>query len=338
MSGNENKGGGSPTAFDPALQSEKLGFEPEQMVACESCGRRNPPNRIACLYCANGLSIDPTKVEAIRPGLKRPEIWERGFNLIVRQSEAADSVDISKASQVLSLDERELEDLLGSPVPLPIARYATERDAAAVSDVLSKLGLSTLIVSDEALGRDKPPRRLRSISFHDDSISLLLFNTGEWVSLSASDLLLAVEGVISESRVDQLEKRRLRKGSKVLDGSSTSSIEPVLDLYINDDRTGYRVNPTGFDFSCLADKKSMLSADNLKILTERIVEFCPTVRYLSEYSLLRQKLGKIWDIESRQESTGMRFAGLGRRGFGTVSSTSNLTQFTMFSRLQRELI
>jgi hypothetical protein len=336
MSEKENKGGRSSTGFDPSIQSEKLGFDPELMVACASCGRNNPPNRVACLYCAGGLPIDPTTVETIRPSLRKPDAWERGFNLILRSSDA--DLDMERASEVLALEPGELVEIIHSGLPLPLARVESVGNAEAVREILLKLGLSTIIVSDDALAGEKPPRRLRSIRFRGDSLSLILFNTGEEFSVSDSDLFLAVEGVISQSRVDQLEKRRLRRDSKVLDGSSSASIEPVLDLYTRDDQIGFRIQPAGFDFSCLGDEKVMLSANNFKTLTGKIVNFSPTLRYVSEYPMLRKVLGRVWEIESREESAGLRHTGLGQKAFGTISSTSNLIQFTRFSRLLQQFL
>lgn len=337
MTGKEEKTDSLRAGFDPAMQSEKIGFEPDQMQACGSCGRKNPPDRSACLYCGSVMAVDPTAVSEIRSVLSKPEAWEPGFNLIL-QPGSGGVADIGRASQILSLSSGEIAEIARTGLHFPIARVKTARDAKTLAEVLTRLGLITLIVGDKTLDGNRPPKRLRSINFSGDTISVVLFNSGDEVIFSTSEIFLAVEGVISESRVDQIEKRRVRGDNRVIDGSSSTSIDPVLDLYSIDDRLGYRILPTGFDFSCLGEEKGILSGENFKLLTQRIVINLPNLRYISSYQQNRQLLGSVWEIESLQENTGLRHTGLGQKAYGTVSSTSNAKQFTMFSRLQRQLL
>ncbi len=338
MAENESITNEPAASFDPAIQSEKLGFDAQQLVECDSCGRKNPPNRLTCLYCAGALAIDPQAVETITTGLRKPDTWERGFNLVLKAPLAHDAVDVDRAAQVLSLEKDDLVAIMQARLLLPVARADSERSANSVKDVLAKLGIETMVVSDQSLAEDKPPTRLRSISFDDNSFTLRLFNTGEDIVIQASDLVLVVEGVISVSRVDQLEKKRLRGANRMLDETSSTSDESLLDVYTRGDMNGYRVQTAGFDFSGLGAEKGMLAADNLKKLKDRLVNVSPEVKYIDEYRSLRQLLGYVWEIELRQESKGLQHAGIGQKGFGTVASTSNLSQFTKFSRLQRHLL
>ena len=49
------------------------------------------------------------------------------------------------------------------------------------------------------------------------------------------------------------------------------------------------------------------------------------------------RLGTVWEIESRNDPQRPKAFGVWQVEFGTVASTSNLNQFTKYSRLQWHL-
>jgi hypothetical protein len=326
-----------PTAFDPHIQSEDIAYKPDELVTCGGCGRANPPNRLHCLYCAHQLEIAPELAGAAALNLRKLEVWERGFNLVLRNPRAA--ADAVKIAALLSTEAESIEAILDAGVPLPLARVESEKDAAFLQTKLDQMGVNCSILADADLAADKPAARLSGIDFGDGTMGLRDFNTGDVTEIGTSDLVLIVDGLLSRSQVDSLEKKRRRsKENKIIEETATSADEAMLDLYARNDPAGFRVHLTGFDFSCLGERKGMLATENLQLLTELLVAKAPTAKFVDTYDAVRQALGDVWEVESRKDSQGLLRVGFGKREFGTVASTSNLNQFTKYSRLQRHLL
>ena len=324
-------------AFDPQIQSEDIAYEPDELVTCGGCGRTNPPNRLHCLYCAHQLEIAPELAGSAALNLRKLEPWERGFNLVLRNPRAA--ADAVKVAALLSTEAASIEAILDAGVPLPVARVESERDAAFLQTKLDQMGVNCSVLADADLAADKPPARLSGIDFGDGRLGLRDFNTGEVTEIEGGDLVLIVDGLLTRSQVDSLEKKRRRgKENKVIEESATSADEAVLDLYARNDPAGFRVHLTGFDFSCLGAQKGMLASENMQRLTGLLVARAPTAKFVDTYDSVRQALGDVWEVESRKDSQGLLRVGFGKREFGTVASTSNLNQFTKYSRLQWHLL
>ncbi|MDQ3256599.1 MAG: hypothetical protein M3R15_22375, partial [Acidobacteriota bacterium] len=68
---------------------ESRGFAVNEMVACETCLRANPPTRVLCLYCAAPLAVSAENVDLRRPALRRIEEWEGGYNVVLLPREGA---------------------------------------------------------------------------------------------------------------------------------------------------------------------------------------------------------------------------------------------------------
>lgn len=325
----------SRSAFDPRIQTENLAFDANEMISCGGCGRMNPPNRFKCVYCGRQLE---TKAEnsAIKLHLRKLELWERGWNVIVRATDAP--VDAGKIALVLAMGTDDLNAILDAGTALPLVRVETEDEAAVLSTKLEQLGLTCLTISDADLDADKPPVRLSGIDLHDGRIGLKTFNTGEVVTIDADNLALIVPGFIATSRMDTIEKKGRRGKSKLLDQTATTADESIVDLYTLDDRIGYRVYLAGFDFSCLGNDKRLLATENLKQLIDLLVRLAPNARLVNRYLSVRRAMGCVWELESRNDPQGLRRSGFGKRDFGTVTSTNNVNQFTKYSRLQWQLL
>lgn len=323
-------------SFDPKIQTENIAFDPETLIACSGCGRMNPPNRIDCVYCGGPLALAVKHAAMVTPNLRKLELWERGFNLIVRAKTL--NADPSSIAKYLSLDPDDVLAILDAGVEIPIARVESDREASIVQTRLGEFGLGCMIVSDDELAAEAPPKRLSGMDIVDQVISLTDFNTDRTVKFDVDDFVLLVPGSISTDRIDMLEKKRRGRKTKLLDEISTAADEMVLDIYTRGDSNGFRIHLSGFDFSCLGEDKGLLAGENLRLLIVRLAVVLPNAKLVNDYAAVRRVLGSVWDVESRKDSHGLQRSGFGKVEFGSTASSSNLNQFTKFSRLQRHLV
>ena len=89
--------------FDPQVQSENIAFDIDAMIECSSCGRMNPPNRLKCIYCAGKLMLAVDNAANIKPALRKLELWESGFNLVIR--EKIPQPELASIARYLSMDD-----------------------------------------------------------------------------------------------------------------------------------------------------------------------------------------------------------------------------------------
>ena len=324
------------STFDSRIQTEEIAFDAAEMIVCSDCGRNNPPNRLKCIYCAAVMDIDLERTTAVKPNLRKLELWESGHNLILKSQTA--TVNAARAANYLTIEPAVLAAILDFGTPLPLARVESEKEAAILQSGLASFGLDCTIVADRDLAPEKPPARLGSIRFLYGCLTVKDFNTGNVTQINADDLALIMPGLISQSRVDSIEKKGRRGKSKPIDETSTISDESILDIYSRGDSTGFRVPTTGFDFSCLDEDKGLLASENFRRLIVRLKEHAPNARVVNDYKAVRAALGYVWEVETRNDPKGMQNSGLGKRAFGHVATTSNLNQFTKYSRLQWRLL
>jgi hypothetical protein len=312
------------------LRAREIGFSHEELIECTACRKPNPPTRPSCLYCGASLGNDLIS----RFDIREPENWENGFNIIVVDARDADAERAKvQVASLLGMERAPVASILAAGRPVPLIRVESESSASSISAKMEALGIKTIIVDDDSLRPTSPPARLRSITFQGAKLNLELFNGGEIRSLEPEELVVVVTGVILQGRSELIEKRKLR-GSKVVSETATSSDEPVIDIYSKNDPMGQRIPASGFDFSCLGNDKSLIVIENMKRLTARLGEICPSVRLVEDYSSLRAILEHTWPSEDRRESEHIGFAG---RTVAKVSTSSNATQFTRYSRLQWRL-
>jgi hypothetical protein len=321
--------------FDPLLRTQNLAYGTTEMRVCEGCGRRNGASRLKCIYCAHDLDLRPEQNESVGPILRSLESWEHGFNLIIVENVCR---NLPAAAKFLSLETEALRSILNTGVPLPVVRVDNEQTAGHLRDGIEKFGFRSLIVADADLATETPPGRLRSLEIDAAGLVVRDFNTGTSTAIARDELAVMVIGLIRSGRVDSTERRR--RGGKVttLDEVTSASDEMVLDIYRRSDPVGFRVNLTGFDFSCLGDEKGILAGENLLRLIVRLRASVPNAKFIDSYGKIRAALGLTWEVDSRRASFGLRRAGVGKIEFGAVASRSNLNQFTKFSRLQWHLL
>jgi len=314
-------------------QSGRIAFRPEEMALCKVCDRANSPARLNCLYCGQELDR-PARLPETRTILRNPEPWEPAWNIVLLEN--AVGIDFHDISLLLAMEPNEIAQIVATNSPMPIARVESKASADSLTSDLAGLGLKCFVIGDAELNVDFQPVRLRSIKFLADGFSFQSFNTEKIAHIAADDLILIVEGIINRGRIESNEKRRRNSPSKVHSEVTMTSDERIVDIYVRGNSTGFRILPAGFDFSGLGKEMSQLAVENLERLVSAISALTPAAQ-LFDYTAVKRSLSLVWEIESRTDSLGLRQTGYGKREFGSISSTSNLRQFTGYSRLLRHI-
>lgn len=324
---------------DLPVEAEIMAFKPEEMNACQKCRRTNPPTRLRCFYCGAEIEINETNSHLLKPKLRKLEIWEKGFNLIYQpQASKADETKIAEIAKMLRLENADLKKILTNEKPLPLARAESQKEAEITRKRLEEYGLNTFILSDESLAIEKTTHRLRGIEFFDDKLILILFNRDEIVEIANKDLALIVTGAIFERKVEATERHNKKGDNTILQTTETASDESLIDIYSRENSIGYRILAKGFDFSCLEAEKGMLAKDNLKKLVKKLRDTAPTAKFVDDYLQMRGNLVNIWEVENRSDSKGVKRESMGKFSLGNLTITSNLSQFTKYSRLQWHIL
>jgi len=325
---------------DLPLTAEKPGFKPDEMLLCEKCARKNPPNRLKCFYCGEQLAISEAQAGSIMPNLKQMEAWEKGFNIILTNNGPAphSEENIRAAAKLLRQETQEVKSFLQKEQPLPLAKAGSSGEAGIIQERLREIGFETFIWPDDEIDLDSPPRRLRGLELNDETITFRLFNTNEEQTIRWDDLALIVTGSIFEKRVASSEKRKKNEEKQITESSETSRDEPVIDIYSCADNTGWRVLTNGFDFSCVGAQKSLLAGENMKKLVELLGSSAPNIKIEEDYLKVRAALGKVWLTEEKLASHKWQREAMGRFHFDNVTVSDNNAQFTKYSRLQWRLL
>ena len=316
-------------------RSEEVGYSPDKLRACESCGKPNGPNRAVCLYCGAAFAGVSPAIE-----IRDLESWENGYNVILVGTGDADPDHAVKIiGSKLGLETAALSSLLSSGKSVPIARVESEEVATAVANSLAELAIATRLVSDELLDVGTPHVRLRGLTFRDDELAMSLFNSAETVILSRGELALFVTGVIYESRTEATETKK-RGETKTLSESHTSQDQPFIDIYSLHDPVGWRIPSSGFDFSCLGEGKSLLAGKNLELLAAKLSAFAPAAKFVDDYPDVRPMLELVWPSEQRREAFGFQKGSVfaGKKERSSLKTSSNLTQVNKYSRLQWQIL
>lgn len=319
------------------VTNDNPAFRPDEIVVCQNCARGNPPTRLQCLYCAAELPLSEAQSAAVVPNLRPLELWEKGFNLILLPAENVSGESlINDISKLLRIEKEVVRRIVETNKMLPLIRTESVTEAENIKQKLKQNDIETSIIGDAELAADNSPQRLRGIEFFEDQIVLRLFNTDEIIALDAEHISVIVTGAIFRRKAESIEKRKKDK-TEILDTTQVSSDELLLDIYTTSDERGFRVAATGFDFSCL-DDKNILAMENMRRLVQKLREFAPAAKFVDDYAQIRHALGEIWEVEHRRDSQGLKRHGFGKFDFSRVESSSNLVQFTKYSRLQRHFL
>ena len=320
------------------LRTEGIAFKPEEMILCGKCARANPPTRLKCFYCGAEFEISDAQSAHIRTGLRKLENWEKGFNLIYSPDlQVQSNLNLAETAKILNLETENLQKILKAKTIIPVARTESEKEAEITAQKLRGQEFVVSVVSDETLAADKLPTRLRGLEFDGDKLILIYFNSNEIAEIRCEDLMLIVSGALFERKMESIEKRG-KDENKILDATETASDEILIDIYSRENSNGYRILAKGFDFSCLGSEKGITSAENMKKLTARLRQFAPNSRFVGDYLAVREILGYVWENEQRKESQGLKRRSFSKFDLSSVTTSSNLQQFTKYSRLQRQLL
>jgi hypothetical protein len=321
------------------LQSEKIGFQSEEMLFCTNCKRKSPPTRLKCMYCGTEMQIASEQEYQIKTHLRKMESWEKGFN-VVYLAKNLDWKDKNNENlaELLNKDKKEIEILFETKKALPLARLDSLKSTEILLNRLKSLGLICMIVSDEEMKLETASSRLRGINFFDDGISLKYFNTDNRDLILWDDIRLIVFGRIFERKLETAERRKRKEEHQIVNTTEISYDETVIDIYDKYSALGYRISAKGFDFSCLGDKKTLFANENMKSLIAVLQENAEYSRIDDEYANLRIHLKSVWEVEHKTDSNGWQREKFGSINRANLVTISNLEQFTRYSRLQWHLI
>lgn len=301
------------------------------LLACPACNRANGPTRTACLYCGAALPIGADSVQ--QPTFRQLEEWEAGYNVIAVPRTPALPDKLPEAAAWLKVAPDWLEQVAGSSVPLPLARLATADEAALTSRQLHNYGLATVLVTDQNLAvREFLPRRARAMQWAENGVTVQLTGGGVPFTAAWDEISVLVTGRLQQNRVEAQERPARNGVRETLDSREISQDEAVLDVYTADLARSWRVQISGFDFSCLGASKKLLAAENFAAFCAEMRERASRAVYQDAYLRVRPLLAQVWPLAQRTDSQGWQ-RNLRHTTRQITTSTTNDVQFTRFSRL-----
>jgi hypothetical protein len=320
----------------PLAANELQGFAPNEMVRCETCLRANPPTRANCLYCAAALPAGKRIMDQRAITLKPLEDSAAGYNCIYLPSKthhpATDNV--AGAAQLLKLRAADLERIIEANLPLPLARTATREESELVSSKLEALGFKTIVASDHDLGMaESAVVQIRSASMADEQVVLRQMGGDEGISILWSQISLVVSGRLISKRTESAEQKSRRGEREIISASEFFTDESVMDIYGANRSEAFRISANSFDFSCLP-QRSLIAAENFVTLRDWVRSRAFVAHQDDSYLSLRQTLDLVWPSAQRTGSGGWRRERPGKFSIEAVTESSNLNQFTRYSRLQ----
>jgi len=267
-----------------------------------------------------------------KPVLRPPEKHQLGYNnILLPQDQAVSAEMMAEAAAFLKLTPGNLQELMAQGVALPVACTASREEAELVFDRLRELGWQCLMLSDEDLGLPDLVKRVRSMSFDDASVTI------QNVEISWSDIGLILPARLFETRFEIKERMTRKPENEILDTNEFFSDEAVIDFYIANHSSTWRVSANGFDFSCLGKEKSLLANENFGRLQRLIVNKAVNAQVDDSYNRVRNLLELAWTIQPDTQSSGWRRERLGKVSVGMATIKSNEAQFTRYSRLSHYL-
>jgi hypothetical protein len=316
------------------LRSEPRGFSPEQMMACESCQRANPPTRTACLYCGAGLPVSDSTELLCNLQLRQPETWEQGFNVILLPADRDLSSDtLRSVATLLKIEVETVERILKGGEPLPVTRASSEDDVAIIARQLEPLGVKVLSVADRELDAYSPVR-VRAMEFSDNELVLYPVGVPGGVRVLWTELILFVAGRRTVRKLEYAERHAKKNEKEIVDSHETSADEQRLDFYAAEVKSGWRIAVDNFDFSCLGPAKALIAATNFQMLTATLRQRATQAVYDDSYQRSRHLLTEVWPLDEQTASLGLRKQRIGRVNIAAMTTTDNETQFTRYSRLR----
>ena len=281
------------------------------------------------------LPLNETTVNLQKPALRPLEKWELGYNNILLPP-AANLTDENRAeaADLLRLSAADLDRILSSEIPLPLARAATIAEATLVQRRLSNLGISSDIMPDPDSATDAAAIKVRALEIDEAGINAYQTPETPAVQVLWSDVLLLVVGRLIVKRVELKEQKGGRAENRILASSEFATDETVVDVYTRKQATPYRIKANSFDFSCLGESKGLLASENISTLLKVLRDHAPQAEYDELFNSVRKALEPVWPAEQQNESSGWRRERPGKYSIGSIMELSNETQFLRYSRLR----
>jgi hypothetical protein len=244
-------------------------------------------------------------------------------------------------ANLLRLQIEALRGILETREPLPVARTATQDDAALIETRMRVLGASLITISDHDLAMESSaPKRLRGLELKDDLLMAYPVGSDEvaagW-SMPWSEISLLVAGRLFERRVEVEERRGRGSENEIVEARELSADEAVLDIYAAGLEGNLRIVANNFDFSCLGPEKKLIATANFSRLNEILCGRAGLAGYDDSYNRVRHALSAPWPLEEKTGSGGLRRSRPGRFNTETVTTSDNEEQFTRYSRLRHYL-
>ena len=304
-------------------------FAPDELLTCDTCLRTNPPTRTACIYCGASLTSRATivsKEAEAEPQTATPTCY------VVVEPKTLSEVDENLLDQVGKTVEVKRSDLttaLISHAPLLVA--STNDKANKTLNDLRQMGIAALLVTDAVLKLSPGSRTIRALEFTDEGLTGLPASTAARLPARWDELMLIVVGRLQTHR-SEIEERRRRGGPKPIDRREVADDESVFDLYVRSSEVGWRISASNFDFSCLADRKTLTAFDNFRALINLFSEHT-ALEVDQSYLRMRRLLADVWPLQKQTRKGAWRRSGAGKYDMSTVTTTDNESQFNNYSRL-----
>lgn len=311
-------------------------FSSDEMLVCNHCGRKVPPNRLDCLYCGKRIELTDDQKERVRPIVRQPEDGERGYSIVAFPSDVT-SVEslVNVVAECSRLDLETAQKLIAGTSAVPFARGGDREVVESAARAFDGVGANTRVFSDEKFLVGEPQIRIKGIfEFDDGQIALIRFGTDELIVLGEEEVVMIVEGSSFETRLESKVKHKRKGTEKLLDESETAQEDMVLDLYFADSPVGCRIVPTGFDFSYLEDRKAISTTENMALTKDFLTRRFPNAVMDDGYRTLRSAISEIWGYGTSETTAAMKHRGFGSFERKKVFTRNNHEQFLRYSRLQ----
>jgi hypothetical protein len=320
----------------PVEPSEPQGFPADQMIRCEECLRANPPTRVSCLYCVAPLPLTESSARLRKPVLQPPEKHQLAYNnILLPPAHPPTAEAINEAAMLLKLGANDLEKILSQQIPMPVARTASREEAELVLVRLRDLGLNCLALGDEELGFANTIKRVKSVSLEATHLTVNQVGAAaEETTFDWADIVLFLPGRLFETRLEIKERKTRKAENEIIDTSEFFKDETVIDFYTTSDSFTWRINSSGFDFSCLGKDKALIANENIGKLQRSMIARAARAKVDESYSRVRTLLELAWPTQAETQSSGWRRERPGKLSVGMATIKNNETQFTRYSRLR----
>ena len=317
-----------------SFSSEPQRFTPDELVPCETCRRANPPTRTNCIYCAAALPASKKISDHRVIRLKPVEDSVPGHNCIVTNHQLGVS-QFARGSELLRIDSSALQKILDSDLPLPVARTTTRDEAELLCRQLADLGISSLVVTDDELGvfDATAVNQARGLEIEADGITFKQISAGSDSKVLWSEIVLLIKGRLINRRIESSEQKSKRGEKEIVEATEFFADEPVMDVYVRGRRECFRIMANRFDFSAIPQRR-LVAAENFTVLINLIRERSSEVTIDDSFQSVRQSLDLVWPSGQHTGSAGWRRERPGRYSIGAITESSNLNQFTRYSRMR----